>query len=77
MAASAAEVWERASLVCKVKEPQAEELAFLREGQVLFTLLHLAACPEVADALLRSRVHRRWIRDGATRVPARCPSSRR
>lgn len=56
MAASAAEVWERASLVCKVKEPQAEELAFLREGQVLFTYLHLAAYPEVADALLRSRV---------------------
>lgn len=56
MAASEAEVWERASLVCKVKEPQAEELAFLREGQVLFTYLHLAAYPEVADALLRSKV---------------------
>ena len=56
MAASAAEVWERASLVCKVKEPQEEELGYLRAGQVLFTYLHLAAYPKVADALLRAKV---------------------
>ncbi|HEX5615891.1 MAG TPA: alanine dehydrogenase [Acidimicrobiia bacterium] len=50
--ATAAEVWERAGLVLKVKEPQHDELAFLRPGLVLFTYLHLAAYPKVADALL-------------------------
>ena len=46
------EVWERADLVLKVKEPQPEELARLRPGLALFTYLHLAAYPDVADALL-------------------------
>ena len=38
--------------MCKVKEPQASEYPLMREGQVLFTYLHLAAYPEVGDALL-------------------------
>ena len=45
-------MWERADLVLKVKEPQPEELARLRPGLALFTYLHLAAYPDVADALL-------------------------
>ena len=49
--AEASEVWERAELVCKVKEPQVAELGYLRAGLVLFTYLHLAAYPKVADAL--------------------------
>ena len=51
---SAAEVYARAELMCEVKEPQPEEFALLREGQILFTYLHLAAEPEVTDALVRS-----------------------
>ena len=51
---SADEVWERAELVCKVKEPQAEELVHLRADLVLFTFLHLAAYPKVAHALVES-----------------------
>ena len=50
----AGEVWGRAGLVCKVKEPQAEELGHLRDDLTLFTYLHLAAYPEVADALCRA-----------------------
>jgi alanine dehydrogenase len=50
------DVWGRAELVVKVKEPQPEELTHLRPGLVLFTYLHLAAYPAVADALLASRV---------------------
>jgi alanine dehydrogenase len=45
-------VWSRAQLVLKVKEPQPAELDLLRPGLVLFTYLHLAAYPKVADALL-------------------------
>ena len=48
----AEEVWERAGLILKVKEPQEQEFRFLRSDLVLFTYLHLAAYPEVAHALL-------------------------
>jgi alanine dehydrogenase len=53
---TAADVWDRAGLVLKVKEPQPEEFALLRPGLVLFAYLHLAAYREVADALLASKV---------------------
>lgn len=49
------EVWERADIVLKVKEPQRDEFPHLRDGLVLFTYLHLAAYPEVAGALLDAR----------------------
>jgi alanine dehydrogenase len=52
---TAEDAWS-AELVCKVKEPQPEELALLRDDLVLFTYLHLAAYPEVADTLLDRRV---------------------
>jgi len=53
---TADDVWGRADLVLKVKEPQAEEHDLLRPGLVLFTYLHLAAYPAVADALLEKKV---------------------
>jgi alanine dehydrogenase len=52
----ASEVWARAEIVCKVKEPQASEIPMLRPGMCLFTYLHLAAYPQVADALLEHEV---------------------
>ena len=52
---SAPEVWERADLVLKVKEPLASEYPLIRRGQVLFTYLHLAASRELTEALLASR----------------------
>lgn len=54
IAATAADVFERAEMIVKVKEPQAEERAMLREGQILFTYLHLAPDPEQARDLLAS-----------------------
>ena len=54
--AEAAELWERAELICKVKEPQQSEFAYFRKEQVIFTYLHLAAYPAVADALLEHGV---------------------
>ncbi len=56
VATTAAEVWERSDIVCKVKEPQPSEYDRFRDGQVLFTYLHLAAYPGVADALLERGV---------------------
>jgi alanine dehydrogenase len=48
--------WERADVVCKVKEPQEDEFEFLRPGLALFTYLHLAAYPRVAEELISRRV---------------------
>ena len=52
---SAAKVWA-AEMVVKVKEPQAEEYQYLREGLTLFTYLHLAAEPKLAKALVDNKV---------------------
>ncbi len=48
------QVFAESEMIIKVKEPQLNECAMLREGQVLFTYLHLAADPEQARALLDS-----------------------
>jgi alanine dehydrogenase len=53
---SAAEIYERAELIVKVKEPQPAEVAQLRKGQVLFTYLHLAPDLALTDGLLTSGV---------------------
>lgn len=50
------EIFERAELIVKVKEPQPSEVPLLRSGQILFTYLHLAADRELTEALLRSGV---------------------
>ena len=54
IAGSAAEVFEKAEMIIKVKEPQPEECKMLREGQVLFTYLHLAADAPQAKSLMES-----------------------
>ncbi|TVQ83338.1 MAG: alanine dehydrogenase [Micavibrio sp.] len=54
IAANAADVFARAEMIIKVKEPQPQECAMLRENQVLFTYLHLAADPVQAKGLIDS-----------------------
>jgi alanine dehydrogenase len=54
---SAGEVWNKADLVVKVKEPQPAEYGYFRPGLILFTYLHLAPLPELTDRLLQSRVN--------------------
>ncbi len=51
---TAAEIFERAEMIVKVKEPQAVERAMLREDQILFTYLHLAPDPEQTKDLVDS-----------------------
>ena len=55
IAEDARAVWEKSDLIVKVKEPQVSEFAFLREGLVLFTYLHLAPDPAQAEALIKSK----------------------
>jgi alanine dehydrogenase len=56
VAQNAAEVFARSELIVKVKEPQPQERAMLRQGQTLFTYLHLAPDPTQARDLMNSGV---------------------
>ena len=53
---AATKVWSSAELVVKVKEPLEAEFKYFRPGLTLFTYLHLAACPELAAALVEKKV---------------------
>lgn len=53
--ASAKEVWQRSEMIMKVKEPLPSEYSLMREGQILFTYLHLAASKECTDALIAAK----------------------
>ena len=53
---SAAEVWARADLIVKVKEPQPAEYGYFRPGLILFTYLHLAPLRDLTDRLLEAKV---------------------
>lgn len=54
LAANAAEVFAASEMIVKVKEPQPQECAMLRPGQILYTYLHLAPDPEQTEALIKS-----------------------
>jgi alanine dehydrogenase len=56
IATSTAEVWSRAEMVVKVKEPIDCEYRHFRKGLVLFTYLHLAPLPELTERLLQNQV---------------------
>ncbi|WP_255890602.1 alanine dehydrogenase [Nocardioides astragali] len=56
MLESADDVWGAAEMVLKVKEPVAEEYGRMREGQTLFTYLHLAADKALTEELLARKV---------------------
>lgn len=56
MVADATKIWGAADLILKVKEPLPAEYPLLREGQALFTYLHLAAGPELAKVLLKKKI---------------------
>ncbi|WP_292937592.1 alanine dehydrogenase [Noviherbaspirillum sp.] len=51
---TAKEIFDRAQMIVKVKEPQPQECAMLREGQILYTYLHLAPDPQQTAALVKS-----------------------
>jgi alanine dehydrogenase len=76
--ASAAEVWSKAEMVVKVKEPVSSEFGHLRDNLVLFTYLHLAPLPELTAALLSRNVTGiayETIRDAQGTLPLLTPMS--
>lgn len=78
LVSSAAEVWERADLVCKVKEPLASEYELIRDGQVVFTYFHFAASRELTDGVCDSgcvAIAYETIEDRHGRLPLLAPMS--
>ncbi len=75
---TAEEIYARADMVVKVKEPQANERAMLRENQILYTYLHLAPDPEQTTALLNSGavcIAYETVTDNSGRLPLLKPMS--
>src|SRR6478672_5780159 len=54
--ANAADVWSRADLIVKVKEPLLAEWPLLRAGQIVFTYFHFAADKGLTDAVMKSGI---------------------
>jgi len=54
--ASAAEIWARADLIVKVKEPLPSEWPMMRSGQIVFTYFHFAADRALTDAVMKSGI---------------------
>ncbi|MCI0639109.1 MAG: alanine dehydrogenase [Gemmataceae bacterium] len=76
--ASATDIWKRADLIVKVKEPLPEEWPLLRSGKIVFTYFHFAADRALTDAVLRSGITAiayETIRDKNGTLPLLTPMS--
>jgi alanine dehydrogenase len=74
----AAALWEEADLVLKVKEPQASEVELIHPETTLFTFLHLAPLPDLAEGLCRSGatcIAYETVEDERGRLPLLAPMS--
>jgi alanine dehydrogenase len=56
LCATAEEIWQKSDMLIKVKEPQAQEFPLMREGQILYTYLHLAAEEELTKQMLARNI---------------------
>lgn len=75
---SADEIWRKADLICKVKEPLPEEIKKIRRGQVIFTFFHFAASRELTEGIRDSgcvAIAYETIVDRQGRLPLLAPMS--
>ena len=75
---TAKEVWDACDMIVKVKEPLEDEFPLIREGQIIYTYLHLAAARPLTEALLASKakaVAYETIEDAAGGLPLLRPMS--
>ncbi len=75
---SAEEIFAKAEMIIKVKEPQPNECAMLREGQLLYTYLHLAPDPKQTEALVKSgctAIAYETVTDNKSGLPLLAPMS--
>jgi alanine dehydrogenase len=78
MASGPQEIFSRAEMIIKVKEPQASEIAMLRSGQIVFTYFHFAADRKLTESVQQSgaiAVAYETLSDGQGRLPLLTPMS--
>ena len=72
------EIFKKAELIVKVKEPQLNEVNMIREGQIIYTYLHLAAAKELTLGLMNSKsicIAYETVTDDDGRLPLLAPMS--
>jgi alanine dehydrogenase len=78
LVASPREIWERAELICKVKEPLTQEIPLIKRNQVVFTYFHFAAARELTEGVRDSgciAIAYETIVDREGRLPLLAPMS--
>jgi alanine dehydrogenase len=78
IASTAEDIFNDAEMIVKVKEPLTNEVEMLRENQILFTYLHLAAAPELTKGLVKSKaicIAYETVTDEFNRLPLLAPMS--
>lgn len=76
--ASAEEVYAKAEMIVKVKEPLAAEYELIREGQIVFTYFHFASSLELTEAMIKSKaicIAYETVEDKQGRLPLLTPMS--
>ena len=72
------EIFKKAELIVKVKEPQMNEVKMIREGQIIYTYLHLAAAKELTLGLMKTKsicIAFETVTDDEGRLPLLAPMS--
>ena len=74
----AEDIFNDADIIVKVKEPQSGEVKMIREGQIVYTYLHLAAAKELTEGLIKSKgvcIAYETVTDDNGRLPLLAPMS--
>ena len=72
------EIFKKSDLIVKVKEPQTNEVKMIREGQIIYTYLHLAAAKELTEGLIKTKsicIAYETVTDDNGRLPLLAPMS--
>ena len=75
---NAEEIFKKSEIIVKVKEPQMNEVKMIRENQIIYTYLHLAAAKELTDGLIKSKsicIAYETVTDDNGRLPLLAPMS--
>ena len=74
----ASDIFQKSDLIVKVKEPQAKEVEMIRNDQIIYTYLHLAAAKELTEGLIKSKsicIAYETVTDSNGRLPLLAPMS--
>ena len=75
---SAEEIYKKSDIIVKVKEPQMNEVKMIRENQIIYTYLHLAAAKELTEGLIKTKsicIAYETVTDDNGRLPLLAPMS--